>query len=620
MAISSLVGAAQSYDRPSVFAMQANDNMVKESSDLLNLAISDFSSFLSKTNDSLQDLRDSSTKTIDGFRKVIRDLTNLDKNIRFKFTYLRKEIESSRNDFLTALRSISFDFAGGGYGEGGGDLPFTETTQTKVAASPPVFPPPLLGGNTRRSRGGGNTPRSPGGGKTPKTTTPKTTTPKTKTKTPGRTGSGGRTPGRTGSGGQTPGRTGSGGRTPGRTPKINIEIPGKPNARSFMAYEPPTKGKGVSGKNIGSLSGPGTGRFGLPQGYTASPASLPGTPQKTKFTKEQFNNEIRSSKAGKMAARGGGPALAVLEAVIGSLLAFNEWLKYKETGKKQHLKNAYAIGASTAGGLGGVAAGAAAGAFLGGPFAPLTGLVGGIIGGAKGAEQAEIVGRALYNVNNENMDFSDAFKLEALRYSYEKNQAELENKLNIITERLKLDEVEDIEQLPRAGRSAARNMMNDINKLSQEGGNKQNAIKSFERELQEKSKAPESNPSSTTTPRTSQSSTTTPRTSQSSTTTTGGAGRGGPAEPDLKGSGLEYQSRQTDPMNMMASYRNMEMDMNPEVYNMSDEVSEGDPNHPTGPMSVLPTADQMGGSTIHAFIYRQSQRDAFGRETNSIIA
>jgi hypothetical protein len=53
---------------------------------------------------------------------------------------------------------------------------------------------------------------------------------------------------------------------------------------------------------------------------------------------------------------------------------------------------------------------------------------------------------------------------------------------------------------------------------------------------------------------------------------------------------------------------------------MSDEVSEGDPNHPTGPMSVLPTADQMGGSTIHAFIYRQSQRDAFGRETNSIIA
>ena len=72
-------------------------------------------------------------------------------------------------------------------------------------------------------------------------------------------------------------------------------------------------------------------------------------------------------------------------------MAFNEWLKYKETGKKQHLKNAYAIGASTAGGLGGVAAGAAAGAFLGGPFAPLTGLVGGIIGGAKGAEQAEIV-------------------------------------------------------------------------------------------------------------------------------------------------------------------------------------------------------------------------------------
>ena len=142
MAISKLVGAAQSYDRPSVFAMQANDNMVKESSDLLNLAISDFSSFLSKTNDSLQDLRDSSTKTIDGFRKVIRDLANLDKNIRFKFTYLRKEIESSRNDFLTALRSISFDFAGGGYGEGGGDLPFTETTQTKVAASPPVFPPP----------------------------------------------------------------------------------------------------------------------------------------------------------------------------------------------------------------------------------------------------------------------------------------------------------------------------------------------------------------------------------------------------------------------------------------------------------------------------------------------
>lgn len=590
MAISNLVDSVTTYDRPSVFSRAANDNIEKQSSDFLKLAISDFSSFLSKTNDSFENLKSFSEKTIDGFKAIVKDLTNLEKNIRFKFTYLRKEIESSRNDFLTALKALSFDFAGGDDGEGRKPLDAGKPGTSIGSAGgggdggpPPIIPP---GG------GGGKDGRKP-------PTTPKTTTPRTNTS---RAGIGGRTP-------PTVTRESMTARRPPGTPqrvtpplsKPAAPIINIPGASVSTAYTPPARG--VSGRNVTGLTGTGTASFGLPNGYTASlptPPTPDGAPQKTKFTKEQFTNEIRSSKAGKMAARVGGPALMALEAVIGSLMAYNEWLKYKETGNKQHLKNAYAIGGSTAGGLSGFALGAAPAALLGGPAAPLTGLVGGIIGAAKGAEQGEIVGRALYNVNNENMDFSDAFKLEALRYSYEKNQAELENKLNIITERLKLAGVDDIEQLPRAGRSAARKMMNDINKLSQEGGNKQNAVKSFERELQEKSKSPDSTQSN-------QQSSVAPPAGVMHMQMVGGMGIGGPAEPQLAGDKLEYESRQTNPETVAANLRNIEMQaLQPEIYNQSEENVVGEnTNHPTGPYTAAFTEQEMGGDTVHKFIQRQ---------------
>ena len=598
MAISNLVDSVTTYDRPSVFSRAANDNIEKQSSDFLKLAISDFSSFLSKTNDSFEDLKSFSQKTIDGFKSVVKDLTNLEKNIRFKFTYLRKEIESSRNDFLTALKALSFDFAGGDDGEGRKPLdagkPGTSNGVAGVGGIPPVIPFPL-------GSGGKPPPTTPKAPRTPKTQTPRTPRPETTTSRAGRVNPPStvtresmtartQTPG-TSQRTQTP-RTPPG--APRPAPAINI-----PGARVSMAYKPPTTG--VSGRNVTGLTGTGTASFGLPQGYTASLPTPEGTPQKTKFTKEQFNNEIRSSKAGKMAARVGSPALMILEGVIGSLMAYNEWLKYKETGNKQHLKNAYAIGGSTAGSLSGFALGAAPAALLGGPAAPLTGLVSGIIGSANGAEQGEIVGRALYNVNNENMDFSDAFKLEALRYSYEKNQAELENKLNIITKRLGLAGVDDIEQLPKAGRTVARNMMNDINKLSQEGGNKQNAIKALERELQEKSKAPDSNQQNQ------QPSVAPPSAGVMHMQMIGGMGIGGPSESQLAGDKLEYESRQTNPETVAANLRNMELQaLQPEIYNQSEENVVGEnTNHPTGPYTAAFTEQEMGGDTVHKFIQRQ---------------
>jgi len=660
MAISNLVGAAQSYDRPSVFAMAANDNMVKVSSDLLNLAISDFSSFLSKTNDSLQDLRDSSTKTVDGFKKVIRDLTDLDKNIRFKFTYLRKEIESSRNDFLNALKSISFDFAGGEGGEGGGDLPFTETTQAEITGfGPPVIPPVIP--RTKPDPNKPNKPDKPGTKPNPN---------EKPTKKPSlrerivnarqrvlnqlQENARNRTQ-RTQPG--TPEKKPTPNRPPPKAPApaINIEIPGKPTARISMAYTPPTQG--VSGAGIEGLSGKTTARLGgLPPSYVPA-----GAPQNInakadpnvkaaalKHGMKGAAEKIMSSVKGVLGFDPGilgklGGALNVIMAAAAPALAFERYYNTPENEKEAKERAWKDFQISVFEGLGSFLAGnvgAMVGTAFGGP-------IGSLAGGILAAQAGGLLGRSLGRSIIDGENFLDALKdelykaAEAAKVSEEELQ-EIRNASASRAQRFRRNRDDSNTELFNPYGMTDQDIVEKINesrflkeeylkwKNTEEGKkNKQMGtaewykfIKMGDNGIGDDNATDFSYQSPTQRSRLNPMSWLKGRdTTETVNVKQGpGNGKGGPAEPDLKGSGLEYQSRQTDPMNMMASYRNMQMDMNPEVYNMSDEVSEGDPNHPTGPMSVLPTADQMGGTTIHAFIYKQSQRDAFGRETNSVIA
>jgi len=636
------IASNDNYIRPSVFAAAANDNVVKVSSDMLKLAISDFSSFLSKTNDSFADLRKSSEKTVDGFKAVIRDLTNLEKNIRFKFTYLRKEIESSRNDFLAALKAISFDFAGGGIG--GEAEPFGPGVAGKgidLPSGPPVIPPVIP--DTRKPK-----PKTPPQTRTPtqEPNKPRTTTPRTPQQT--RTAQQTRTPTQEPNKPKPPGKPQ---RVPRNAPPINLEIPGKPTARVSMAWEPSKTG--VSGKNIGSLSGTGTGRFGLTgPGYgnvttnvpgRTPPAVAPGTPQKmTPKVKAAFKaateNTLKIAK-GVLGFDGGiaNKVMSGLGAVMAVATVSSAFMRHYEamsrppdqrndkeiedTRKDFYISIFDALGTYL---------GANVGAMVGN-LIPVP-VVGSLIGGLAGAEAGGILGRSLGRKVVKGEDFFEALKDEVYKVAKEKQVSteELEEIRNArIASARRLGgnrERTETGLIPGAELLTDLQLVERINKnqelideyrkyLATEEGKKNkgkgsawwyrnvkspdygvgddNATNfSFESQTQRSAL----NPMSWIKGR---------DTTETVNIRQGPAagGRGGPAEPDLKGSGLEYQSRQTDSMNFNMMQMQMQ-NMQPEVYNnnQSEEYSDDLPNHPTGPISALPTANELGGQGIGDFI------------------
>lgn len=168
------------FPRMRMQSVAANDNMVKQSSDLLVTNMNQFKEFLTKLNIDLSKTHKSSQELVRDVAQLNTQLSRNASDVVRQFTYLRKDIEASRNDFLTRLAAINF--GGGGEAEQPEER-ILVSKEGKVANTSGLFIPPIP---PPRNKGGGN--KGKGGGKTqtpqtpkgkPGTTTPRTTTPRT---------------------------------------------------------------------------------------------------------------------------------------------------------------------------------------------------------------------------------------------------------------------------------------------------------------------------------------------------------------------------------------------------------------------------------------------------------
>lgn len=487
MAIANMLGpnAGVSFNRPSVLQREANDNVVRTSSDLMKTGMNDLVSILSKMSDSLKDVNNLSRQVLDGFKKAILSIVNVEKSIRSRFTYLQKDITASNKNLLAAINSMSFAAAMGyGSDDSAVEMKNAEGKVTPFAGGgggggpniPPVIPPG--GGGGKPSSGGGPVNTRPG--KAPPETRPATARPGTP---------------RPGAGSPDgPNRTGTPTRARPSTPALDIKVPGASVSMEFT----PRAGAGVSGANVPGMSTQGTAKFGVQGPYTASLPSTPGgQPAKAPAPAAAAAAETPGAPARatpnapkvkpSVALRAAGPAMLALGPIVAAIEAKAEMQEYGATGNKENLKNVYGIIGRESGALaGGLGAGFAAAA-AGGPAAPLTGILGGIIGAMEGGELGEITGRAYYNVAQENMKWGDAWKLEALRYAANKQRSQLDAQIAIQTNRLKGMGVEG------GIRGDNYSLMQDkINSLTKGTAAANQALMEFEKQLEEAKKTSES--------------------------------------------------------------------------------------------------------------------------------
>lgn len=109
MAISNLTSKnnVTPFDRPKMKrSSAANDNISRNGGGVMEFG-NEIVSFLSVIKQHYSDLVTVSAQNVSDIKNAITKLTSLEKDTRFKYVYLRKEIEASRNDFLTALKSLS---------------------------------------------------------------------------------------------------------------------------------------------------------------------------------------------------------------------------------------------------------------------------------------------------------------------------------------------------------------------------------------------------------------------------------------------------------------------------------------------------------------------------------
>jgi len=563
MAIAGMLGTntGAPTNRPSVMQRAANDNTTKVSSDLLNLGLVDFVTFLAKITENLRDINDFSRKVLDGFKKAILSIANLDRDIRFKFTYLQKDIEASRNDFLAAIKALSFD---GGEG-GGGEEPFEFVNKEGAIASlggglgiPPI--PDV----TRPRRPGRNPPSNrPTPGRPNPSTRPSSRLQRMRE------------------------RFGFGGRT--TTPTVNREMmtarrtPGEPvRARPASPTSRPfAPNINVPGATVSMQVGP-TAPAGTPAKTPAAPDS-PTTP-KPPGAPTQTAPKVKPS----IALKGFGALALTLGPIVGAIEAKAEMETFQQTGNKENLKNVYGIvGRESSSFLGGLT-GTALGAAVGGPAAPITAVIGGILGSMQAGKLGEIVGRSYYNVAHENMKWDDAIKLETLRYDASVAQAKLDEALEKL--RVASQGVPDEGGGPVMGqrRQNILKMQENIDKLTKENRPTVSALREFEKQLEEAKAAAQqtATPPQQTTPPAGTPSPTTP----GGTSIPGAArtpitpGRGGIGGPDL-----EMMSRSTSTMGSGLSQIELpaiSLPSQTETFNVGESEKPAIANHPNFPLDA----------------------------------
>lgn len=494
MAIANMLGQTATgveINRPFMMKRAVNDNVTKESSDLMKTGMADLVSTFSKISETLKDINEFSRKVLDGFRKTVLSITNLERDIRFRFTYLQKDLDASNKDLLSAIKSLSFSTGvGAGLDEAGPEFVNQPGKVTDFTLGGGIPPLPDIRRPPRPGQGPGQGPARPG----PARTTPR----------PGTTPSDifadlPKQRARRGTGAErgAPARPGAPARVrPPSTPALDIRIPG---ASVSMEYTP-RPGAGVSGANVPGLSTQVPARLGGAQGpYTATLPTTPGgQPTKAPASTQpppttETGQPAKAAPRGKLsvALKGLGPAALVLSPIVAAIEAKTELETFAETGNKENLKNVYGIIGKEAAATTGAIGGAWIGALAGGPAAPLTGLMGGIWGAIEAGKQGEIVGRAAYNVKHENMNFWDALKLETLRYAAREKEQELAAKIAEMQRRADEIITRPDGKAVYQSRSTQQNRATSyeghqeiINKLTAETATAKQAVMELERELE----------------------------------------------------------------------------------------------------------------------------------------
>ena len=424
-----------------------------------------FETFL-RTMDSLiiriNNLNSTSKQVLEEYKNLYDLVNNLNKSIKIDFAQLQKNIEASRNDFLLAIKNLSFDTGGdslllaGGAGAG--------TAAAASAAPSPPSPPPdghefldMLGLKKKpeavKSKGSfreriknrfGRIFGSGGPGAPTKSSVPTI-------KPSGGTG----------------------------TPEIS-----RPTLKEGLKYN--SRGQPIDAK---------TGRFvpfneAIAEGPWSGtkPSTTTGAPIKaTQVTPEDVSKNFKNfaDRLGKIAtgptAQAFGKVATVaaigLPAIIGSyngmtLLSESNAATDPKT-KAQKLKDAYEEFAAGAGGTIGTVLGGAIGSLLPGAGT----LVGSILGEGSGDTGGRIIGRTAYNVVELGMSESDALKLEFYRELVKNKQQNLQNTLKQIGDQGGIGEGPG--KLSKAEQIREKN----INERTKEAAQAQQDLQKYEQEL-----------------------------------------------------------------------------------------------------------------------------------------